>query len=171
MEKKLDKAGAKSLLQLAVYLVVLIGMWIVIGALFFPKPSQAERLSDYVKKHQPLLVQIAENAMDESKHTGIMNTVDVLQLLGEEHIASVEAYKHGAAFAIQSEETPELPGHLYLIYLPDGQYVFDMEGEWSAGTPDENGALRWEGGHGPGSYVAVTRLADCFFLEEAHLAT
>ncbi len=163
--KKMSPA-AKSMIQLLSYIVLLMGMWVVIGLVAFPKPSTIERLSDYVKENEKVLVQVAENAMDDTVNPGIMTSVDVLKIIGEEHISMITAIENGAIFTINSEETPE-DGYLQIIYLPDGQYAFTRDGEWTAASPDENGTLRWVSGN---TWVAVTRLTDHFFLEESNAA-
>ena len=162
--KKINPA-VKNMAQLMLYLVLLIVIWIVIGSIVFPKQSAASTVKSYVEKNSAVLVQVAENAMDENVNPGIQNSVEVLNLLGKGDISSVFAYEQGAAFAITGKNTPK-GGHLYLLYLPDGQYSFPYSGDWEAATADSEGTLRWTSGS---SYVAVTRLADGFFLEEAVL--
>ena len=155
--------------QLMLYLLLMIGMWMVIASVAFPKKSTVDTMKAFVQKNEPVLIQVAQNAMDENVNPGIQNSADVLEILGEGKVGSVSARDQSAVFEITGDRVPE-KGHLYLIYLPDGQYAFDLEGEWSAATTDKNGTLRWEGGQGADSYVAVTRLSDCFFLEEARLS-
>ena len=89
-----------------------------------------------------------------------------LKILGTEHIAEVEPYAQGAAFHIIQDSSGD-NGYLDIIYLPDGQYAFTRDGEWTAASPDENGTLRWVSGN---TWVAVTRLTDHFFLEESNAA-
>lgn len=163
--KKMSPA-AKNMVQLLSYIVLLIGIWMVIGLVAFPKASTTERLTDYVKENENVLVQVAENVMDENVNPGIMTSVDVLKILGEEHISTITAIENGAIFTIDSDETPK-GGYLQIVYLPDGQYAFTREGDWTAASPDENGTLRWVSDN---TWVAVTRLADHFFLEESNLA-
>ncbi len=160
---KKSNPAVKSMLQLAFYLIALIAIWTVIGLLAFPKESTLEQMTKYVQANEPVLVQVAENAMDGEKNPGIMNSVDVLEMLGKAHISAVEPYKQGAIFRVTGELAPK-DGALSILYLPDGQYVLDREGNWSSAAPDKNGTLRFESG---ASYVAVTRLTDCFFLEES----
>lgn len=163
--KKMNPA-VKNMIQLLSYVVLLIVIWMIIGVVAFPKPSTIERLTDYVKANEKVLVQVAENAMDENVNPGIMTSVDVLKILGTEHIASVTAAENGAVFVINRDETPK-DGYLQIVYLPDGQYAFSRDGNWTAASPDENGTLRWVSGN---TWVAVTRLTDHFFLEESNLA-
>lgn len=163
--KKMNPA-VKNMIQLLSYIVILIGIWMVIAMVAFPEPSKEERIADYVKENEAVLVQLADNAMDETVNPGIMNSVEVLKILGTEHIAAVEAADNGAVFHIVSDETPD-GGYLDLVYLPDGQYAFAREGDWVAATPDESGTLRWVSGD---TYVSVTRMTDHFFLEESNLA-
>lgn len=159
--KKMNPA-AKNMIQLLSYIVLMIGIWILIGQVVFPKPSTAERLKEYVEKNEKVLVQVAENAMDENVNPGIMTSVDVLKILGTEHIASVEPYAQGAVFHIVQDSTGE-NGCIDIVYLPDGQYAFTREGDWTAASPDKNGTLRWVSGN---TVVAVSKLSDHFFLEE-----
>ena len=163
--KKMNPA-VKNMIQLLSYVVLLIVAWIVICLVAFPQPSTIERLTDYVKTNEKVLVQVAENAMDENVNPGIMTSVDVLKILGEEHISVVTAEENGAIFTISGDETPE-NGYLQIVYLPDGQYAFTREGDWTSASPDENGTLRWVSGN---TWVAVTRLTDNFFLEESNAA-
>ena len=162
--KKVNPA-VKNMAQLMLYLLLMIGMWMVIASVAFPKKSTVDTMKAFVQKNEPVLIQVAQNAMDENVNPGIQNSVEVLNLLGEGDISSVFAYEQGAAFAISGKNTPA-SGHLYLLYLPDGQYSFPYSGEWEAATADSEGTLRWTCGD---AYVAVTRMADCFFLEEAVL--
>ena len=157
--KKMNPA-AKNMIQLLSYIVIMIGLWTLIAHVAFPKASTVERITDYVKTNEKVLVQVAENAVDENVNPGIMTSVEVLKILGEEHIAGVEPYQQGAVFRIREEESKT---RLDLVYLPDGQYAFTREGDWTAASPDKNGTLRWVSGN---TIVAVNRLADCFFLEE-----
>lgn len=165
--KKMNPA-AKSMIGLLSCIVLLVGIWSVIGYIAFPKPSTAQRLTGFVTENESVLIQVAENAMDETVNPGITTTVEVMKILGKEHIASVAAYQQGAAFHIESDETPS-GGYLRILYLPDGQYAFrtDSPGEWKTAALKEKNVLRWE--HASGSYVNVTRLTDRFFLEEALL--
>lgn len=165
--KKMNPA-AKSMIGLLSCIVLLVGIWSVIGYIVFPKPSTSERLTGFVTDNESVLIQVAENAMDETVNPGITTSVEVMKILGKEHISSVTAYEQGAAFNIESGETPA-GGYLRILYLPDGQYAFhtDSPEEWKAAAPKEKNMLRWE--HASGSYVNVTRLSDCFFLEEAEI--
>lgn len=163
--KKMNPA-AKNMIQLLSYIVLMIGMWAVIGMVAFPKPSTVERMTDYVKQNEKVLVQVAENAMDENVNPGIMTSVDVLKILGEEHVAEVIPAENGAIFTINAEDASESTA-LQLVYLPDGQYAFNREGDWTAASPDSNGTLRWVSGN---TIVAVSKLTDHFFLEETTIA-
>lgn len=161
--KKMNPA-VKNMIQLLSYVVLMIVLWIIIGLVAFPKASDAERLTSYVQQNEKVLIQIAENAMDENVNPGIMNSVEVLKILGEEHIARVEPYQQGAVFHIHSDSDKD-NGVLDIIYLPDGQYAFTREGNWTAASPDENGTLRWVSGN---TVVAVNKLVDRFFLEKSN---
>ncbi len=159
--KKMNPA-AKNMIQLLSYIVLMIGMWVVIGAVAFPKPTTVERLTGYVKQNEKVLVQVAENAMDENVNPGIMTSVDVLKILGTEHIAEVTPIENGAVFTISDKDMPK-DTSVQIVYLTDGQYAFSREGDWTAASPDKNGTLRWVSGN---TVVAVSKLSDCFFLEE-----
>ena len=159
--KKMNPA-AKNMIQLLSYIVLMIGMWAVIGMVAFPKPSTVERMTDYVKQNENVLVQVAENAMDENVNPGIMTSVDVLKILGEEHVAEVIPSENGAIFIVSDKDASESTA-LQIVYLPDGQYAFTREGDWTAASPDKNGTLRWVSGN---TIVAVNKLTDHFFLEE-----
>lgn len=165
--KKMNPA-AKNMIQLLSYIVLMIGMWTVIGLVAFPKPTTVERLTDYVQKNENVLIQVADNAMDENVNPGIMTSVDVLEILGTEHISEVTAVENRAIFTIESDETPS-EGWLHLIYLPDGQYAFrtDHPEEWKSMPVEEKNTLRWE--DADGGYVNVVRLTDRFFLEEGSI--
>jgi hypothetical protein len=163
--KKMNPA-AKNMIQLLFYIVLMIGMWAIIGMVAFPKTTTAERLTEYVEKNEKVLVQVAENAMDENVNPGIMNSVEVLKILGEEHIAKVEPYQQGAVFHIHSDSDKD-NGVLDIIYLPDGQYAFTREGNWTAASPDAKGTLRWVSEN---TWVAATKMTDHFFLEESNTA-
>ena len=163
--KKINPA-VKNMIQLLSYVVLLIVLWMVIGLVAFPKPSTVERLTDYVKQNEKVLVQVAENAMDENVNPGIMTSVDVLKILGTEHISTTTAVENGAIFTINDDDLAANTS-LQIVYLPDGQYAFSREGDWTAASPDQNGTLRWVSGN---TVVAVNRLTDNFFLEETTIA-
>ena len=163
--KKMNPA-AKNMIQLLSYIVLMIGMWAVIGMVAFPKPSTVKRLTDYVRENEKVLVQVAENAMDENVNPGIMTSVDVLKILGKEHVAKVEPIENGAIFVISDKDASENTS-MQIVYLPDGQYAFTREGDWTAASPDKNGTLRWVSGN---TVVAVSKLTDHFFLEETAIA-
>ena len=159
--------AVKSMATLMLYLVLIILIWYGIGMVAFPTQSREDRLKSYVKQNEPLLVQIAENAMDETVWEGILTTPEVLEVLDREEIADVQPYAQGAAFVIEEDgQDPHL--QRLLIYLPDGQYALTLEGDWQPATAGSDGTLRWEGGDGPDSYVTATKLSDHFFLQEAY---
>ena len=159
--KKMNPA-AKNMIQLLFYIVLMIGMWAIIGMVAFPKTSTVERLTEYIEKNEKVLVQVAENAADENVNPGIMTSVEVLKILGTEHIAEVIPVENGAVFTINDEKAAKNTSS-QIVYLPDGQYAFTREGDWTAASPDKNGTLRWVSGN---TVVAVSKLSDHFFLEE-----
>lgn len=163
--KKMNPA-VKNMIQLLSYIVILIGMWTVIGLVAFPSASTAERLTDYVEKNEKVLVQVAENAMDDAVNPGIMTSVEVLKILGTEHISTVTGAENGAVFTISDDDTAA-DTDLQIIYLPDGQYAFSREGDWTAASPDKNGSLIWVSGN---TSVTVSKLSEHFFLEETTVA-
>jgi len=163
--KKMNPA-AKSMIQLLSYVVLLIVIWMVIGRVAFPKATNAERLTEYVQKNEKVLVQVAENAMDENVNPGIVTSVDVLKILGAEHLSEVAPIENGVVFMVTDEDAPKNTS-MQIVYLPDGQYAFTREGDWTAASPDENGTLRWVSGN---TVVAVSKLSDHFFLEETTVA-
>lgn len=162
--KKMNPA-VKNMIQLLSYIVLLIGMWTVIGLVAFPSASTADRLAEYVEQNEKVLVQVAENAMDETVNPGIMTSVEVLKILGTEHISTVTAIENGAVFTISDEDATA--DALQIVYLPDGQYAFSREGDWTAASPDKNGTLHWVSGN---TSVAVSKLSEHFFLEETTVA-
>lgn len=163
--KKMNPA-AKNMIQLLSYVVLLIVIWMVIGRVAFPKATTAERLTEYVEKNEAVLVQVAENAMDENVNPGIMTSVEVLNILGTEHISVITSIENGAIFTISDNDAPANTS-LQIVYLPDGQYAFTREGDWTAASPDKTGTLRWVSGN---TVVAVSKLSDHFFLEETTTA-
>ena len=76
------------------------------------------------------------------------------------------AIENGAIFTISDDDLAANTS-LQIVYLPDGQYAFAREGDWTAASPDQNGTLRWVSGN---TVVAVNRLIDNFFLEETTIA-
>ena len=159
--------AVKSMASLMLYLLLLIVLWYAIGMVAFPKPSREERLKAYVGKHQNLLIQVAENAMDEDQWTGIRNTVEVMELLKEENISDVLPYEQGAAFMIAPAKS-SIQVQARILYLPDGQYAMNVAGDWHSAEVEKDGALRWE--DGAGGYVRALRLADGFYLEDICLS-
>ena len=163
--KKLNPA-AKNMIQLLSYVVLMIGIWLLIGTVAFPKTAKEERIAKYVAQNEAVLVQVAANAMDNTVNPGIMNSVDVLKILGTEHISAVTPAENGAIFVISDKDASENTS-MQIVYLPDGQYAFTREGDWTAASPDKNGTLRWVSGN---TVVAVSKLTDHFFLEETAIA-
>ncbi|MGN0803236.1 MAG: hypothetical protein ACI4MF_11635 [Candidatus Faecivicinus sp.] len=158
-----NREAIKSMIQLGLGVVLLVGMWAIIGRLVFPSQETAVTPASYVQAHAPLLTQIAENAMDPEKWAGIRDTDEVQAVLAEGKIQIVTGYETCARFSLPYDN-PD--GTLAILYLPDDQYVFSFDGEWAQESA-EGDTQRWVGGTAGQGYVNVTRLAESFYLEEA----
>ena len=62
--------AVRSMLTIALYLVLLIGMWSVIGKWVYPTVTDRSRAEELAKKHSPLLIQLAENSADGEQWAG-----------------------------------------------------------------------------------------------------
>ena len=157
--------AVKSMLTLTVSLLLLIGMWSVIGLLVFPQVPRGEKLKNIIDEREALLIQLAEEADNPEALTVMSNSPEVKSLMKEAGIALVFPDDAGVVFALSGKGVPE-NGGLYLLYRPDGEYIFSKEGQWQPGQPKEGGALEWISADGLQS-VTVTRLNDRFYLEES----
>ena len=51
--------AVRSMLTIALYLVLLIGMWSVIGKWVYPTVTDRSRAEELAQKHSPLLIRLA----------------------------------------------------------------------------------------------------------------
>ena len=161
-----NREAVKSMIQLGLGVVLLVGMWAIIGRLFYPQQTAEDVRAAFVKNNAPLLTQIAENAMDPEKWAGIQDTAEVQSLLKEGNVTAVTGGETCARFELAYDGVPD--GRLAILYFPDGQYRFGYDGGWTE-EETKGDARRWVGGLAGQGYVNVRPLSGGFFLEEAYL--
>lgn len=157
MNKLFKNPAVKSMVSIAFYLVIIIGMWIAIGSIAFPDAARSTDVKAVVKANEPLLTQLAEAASDDSLIEALRATDKVKELLNALDVADIRPTEDGATFTTGD-------GSKRLLYYGSGSYVFspdDPDG-WQSVSPSQEGALRWEKG---ASYVEVARLTEHFYLE------
>lgn len=164
MRKSSINPAVKSMVTLGLSLVLLIGVWAVIGGLLFPSQPDEDRYAAFIKNRGPLLEQVAQNAMDSNQWSGIRGLPEVQSMLVEGGIASVTAENGGVTFLLSGTET----GERRILYRPDGEYVFDGLGDLSkwVGLETGGGSWRWTDAATGQRYVNVRRLGERFFFEE-----
>lgn len=151
--------AVKSMVSIAFYLVIIIGVWIAISAIAFPDAARGTDVKAVVKANEPLLTQLAEAASDDSLIEALRATDKVKELLNALDVTAVQPTDDGAAFILAD-------GSKRLLYYGSGSYVFspdDPDG-WQSVSASQEGALRWEKGT---SYVEAARLTEHFYLETA----
>ena len=132
-----------------------------------PKTINPEKYAPYVNKNLSGLTEIAEVSMTDEPSLSIAQRT----LLGKGKIDRVWPKEDCVIFSLDNDYAP-MEGEIRLIYFPDGEYEFSY-GSYplqSVETGDED-VLRWEGDSVWKGWVNVTRMSDCFFLEEACLPT
>jgi len=173
----MNKTAVKSMLSMLFYLLLLIGIWAVIGIVVFPEKTTENKYADYVKNNAPMLTQVAENAMDSTRWEGIMDVPEIRDLLEKGSIRAVHAYDAGVSFVLPSQ-MPD--GGLYLCYDPSGDAFLDASrhiaviaqypGDWTQ-TESTQTLQRWQGGMMDKGYYNISKLADGFYLVDYYLPT
>lgn len=158
--------AVKSMVSIAIYLIVIIGVWIAIGSLAFPDAARGTDVKAVVTANEPLVTQLAEAASDDSLIEALTATDTVKELLETLHVTSIQPAGSGAAFVIGQDSDPT-GQTTRLLYYREGGYVFSPEdpSAWTSAQSSESGTLRWESA--AGGWVEVSRLTDHFFLETA----
>ena len=165
--KKLNSQAVKSMTQLAVYLILMIVIWVFIAKLVFPNDTKTDVYQTFIDAHAPLMEQVAQNAMDESVWSHIQSTAEVQDMLKEGGIVSVTGDEESASFWLQ-DENPEAT--LRYAYFPLGAYIPPevVRGSgWVEEKVDAEGVTRYVGGLAGQGSVSARRLSERFFLEEA----
>ena len=148
-----------------------IGLLLIVAtvAIALYKPSE-DYLTSIASKHEALLVEIAETALRTGEKPEL--SPGAKWTLRKYRIDYVWPNESRVVFSYDSSLGP-MEGYLYLVYQPDGEYAFPFDApEWFAVETGDENSLRWEGGYmGRRGWVDVTRLTDCFYLEEAYLPT
>lgn len=156
--------AVKSMVSIALYLVIIIGVWIAIGALAFPSAARKTDVKAVVTANEPLITQLAEAAADDSLIEALTATDTVKELLEALHVSDIQAADGGAAFLIRQDSDPA-GQTTRLLYYREGGYVFSPEdpASWTSVESSESAALCWA--NASGGTVEVSRLTDHFFLE------
>lgn len=171
----MNKTAVKSMLTLLCYLLLLIGLWSVIGIVVFPEKTTENKYADYVKGNAPMLTQVAENAMNPEQWEGIMDVPEIKEMLENGSVQSVQAYDSGVAFTLPGSIAD---GGLYICYDPSGDAFLDASrhiaviaqfpDEWTQ-TESTETLQRWQGGMMDKGYYNITKLADGFYLVDYYL--
>lgn len=158
------RAIIKTVLIFAVFMVALLAVSVY---LILPKSINPEKYAAYVNKNLSKLTETAEAALTDESSLSIAQRT----LLGKGKIDHVWPKEDRVIFSLDNDYAP-MEGEIRLIYFPDGEYEFSY-GNYPlqpVNTDDES-VLRWEGDSVWKGWVNVTRMSDCFFLEEANLPT
>ena len=165
--KKIHPA-VKSMVSIAFYLVLIIGIWTVIARLVFPDKGETDQWLAYIQAHEPLLVQVAQNAMDEGTWTGIRETEEVRSVFAEGGIEQVENGDGSVYFIMRTENAGET---LRYVYLPNGDYAppdWVLNGDWVEQSVSGDTTRRWIGGTAGKGSVSARRLTERFYIEDLY---
>lgn len=160
--------AVKSMATLALYLVLLIGMWAIIGYVVFPDKGEADTYAELVAANEPLLTQIAENVIDPAQWEGIQYAQEVQALLEKGNFSETRAENGQAHFIIPTENLSESLT-TFVAYCPDGEYHLPEDMVWNV-IVSEGKSTRYEDSAGSGSYVTVQKLSEKFYLIESNIA-
>ena len=161
--------AVKSMLQMALYLVLLIGVWLAIGLITYPDAGKEKDVyADYVAQNEGVLVQLAENAIDPTKYPGIEAAAEVQSILAEQEISGVVADEYGATFVLPSAQ---LEISRAIVYRPDGVYTLPSELTGWTQMESDTASLRWQGGLAGKGYVLARPLSEHFFYQEIYNPT
>jgi len=173
----MNKTTLKSMASLAFYLLILVVVWAVIGVIVFPDADNEDIYGKLVSENRPLLVQIAENAIDPEKWSGIAQTAEAQALLKELGVSGIHDTDGIAVFTIPRGT---LDAQLSIEYVTDGVNYPDAAAEFirMGHSPDSwirvdapEGTERWEGGpFGKGS-ISYRKLSDGFWLVDRYVPT
>lgn len=156
------------ILTVLIFAVFMVALLAVSVYQILPKTINPEKYAAYVNENLSGLTEIAEVSMTDKSSLSIAQRL----LLGKGKIDHVWPKEDRVIFALDNNYAP-MEGETRLIYFPDGEYEFSY-GDYPlqpVETGDEN-VLRWEGGDASyRGWINVTRMSDCFFLEEACLPT
>ena len=160
-EKK--SAAVRSMLTIALYLILLIGMWSVLGRLIFPAETDLARAKSLAKNNAPLLKQVAENSLNPETWAGIYETETVQELLSSANIAYVETEGEITRFYMKNSDPDATHA---LVYPHSGVYAPPQGREWTAAGAKNAGETAYESG---GARATATALENGFYYEEATL--
>lgn len=163
---KTVRAILKTVLIFAVFMIALLAVSIY---LILPKDKSIDpkKYASYVNKNLTKLTETAEDAMT----SGSTSRTTWPGYLANGHIHYIWPAEDRVIFSLYDDYAP-VEGQIHLVYFPDGEYVFPFDGpEWYSVDTDDENVLRWEGGYAGRGWVDVTRMSDCFYLEEAYLPT
>ena len=151
--------AVRSMLTIALYLILLIGLWSVIIKLVYPTVTDLSRAKELVKEYSPLLVQLSENSADGTQWEGITETDTVQTLYENYNIVSTETENGITRFYMKSSDVTTTHA---LVYAPEGRYVPpEYAGEWTQAESESE--IKYTSGT---VTAAATRLSDTFFFEE-----
>ena len=150
--------AVKSMLTLALYLVLLIGMWSIIAKWVFPTTTDLSRAKELVKEYPALLAQLAENSADSTQWEGIQESDTVQTLYDTYNVTYVETVNGCTHFYMKVTDASTTHA---LVYAPQGEYL-PPEGDWAKTEGESSTQYVLDA-----TTITVTRLADNFFYEES----
>ena len=160
--KKANTEAVKSMASIALYLVIIIGVWAILGKALFPAQTSVDTYGDFFAKNAPLMRQVAENALDPDVWPGIRETPEVQARLEELGVTDITVEDGAASFWLADQVPNAL---LRVIYAED--YVRPAAfsgGEWTEIETEREETRRWTCGQG---FLNVRSLAERFWLEES----
>ena len=158
-EKFKKNPAVRSMLTIALYLILLIGMWSVIAKWAFPTTTDLSRAKALLKQYPALIAQLAENSADSSQWEGVSESETVQELYENNNITYVETDNGLTRFYMKSDDVTTTHA---LVYAPDGEYVPPTQAsEWTEAQSESE--IRYTSDR---ATATATRLGDVFFYEE-----
>lgn len=163
--KKSTNPAVKSMATMALYLLILIGMWAILGHVMFPDKNENPTYAQLVTANEPLLAQIAENVIDPEQWAGIQQTPEVQALYEKLNISETRFEDNQAKFILAADSTSPLT--TCISFLPDGDLQTALTNAgWKIVELEGNGS-RWEK---DASYIVANQLTENFYLTETSTA-
>lgn len=162
--KKTANPALKSMATMALYLVLLIGMWAILAHVMFPDRNENPTYAQLVSANEPLLAQAAENVVNPEQWAGIQQTAEVQALLEKLNVAETR-YEDGQAKFFIASENPTGNLATYISFFPDGDFQTTLTGGGWEIVELEGKSSRWENG---ANYIAATQLTEKFYLVETN---
>ena len=168
MSKNPNKESAnpavKSMVSMAFYLVLLIGMWAILAHVMFPDRNENPTYAQLVTANEPLLAQVAENIIDPEQWAGIQQTSEVQALYEKLGVTGTRFEDGQAKFILAADSTSPLT--TCISFLPDGDLQTALTNAGWKIIELEGASSRWEK---DASYTVANQLTEKFYLAETNV--